>query len=128
MMAGYYASLHSDNVHKLVLYAPLYNFNDHTNLGPGSALQNKRKPLEFNFARGAYRLASEAANTGRWNGEIPVDNKDEYREAAVPVEFWKDGWRPTRAATRAIRRACAPRTACWRIRSIRLPDGCCGAR
>ena len=34
MMAGYYASLHSENVHKLVLYAPLYNFNDHTNLGP----------------------------------------------------------------------------------------------
>src|SRR5215831_12874080 len=44
MMAGYYASLHSENVHKLVLYAPLYSFNDHTNLGPGSALQNKRKP------------------------------------------------------------------------------------
>src|SRR5215510_11746385 len=90
MMAGYYASLHSENVHKLVLYAPLYNFNDHTNLGPGSALQNKRKPYEFNFALGAYRVASEAANTGRWNGEIPVDNKDEYREAAVPIEFWKE--------------------------------------
>src|SRR5215470_2822920 len=25
MMAGYYASLHSENVHKLVLYAPLYD-------------------------------------------------------------------------------------------------------
>lgn len=90
MLAGYYASLHSENVRKLVLYAPLYNFNDHTNLGPGSGLQNKRKPQEFNFAMGAYRLASEAANTGRWNGEIPVENKDEYRDAAVPVEFWKD--------------------------------------
>jgi len=22
--------------------------------------------------------------------KIPVDNKDEYREAAVPVEFWKE--------------------------------------
>lgn len=90
MMAGYYASLHGENVNKLVLYAPLYNFNDHTNLGAGSGLQNKRKPLEFNFALGAYRLASEAANTGRWNGEIPVDNKDEYRDPAVPVEFWKE--------------------------------------
>lgn len=90
MMAGYYASLHSESVQKLVLYAPLYNFNDHTNLGPGSALQNKRKPHEFNFALGAYRLASEAANTGRWNGEIPVENKDEYREPAVPAEFWKE--------------------------------------
>jgi len=90
MLAGYYASLHSENVHKLVLYAPLYNFNNHTNLGPGSALQNKRKPNEFNFGLGAYRLASEAANTSRWNGEIPVDNKDEYRDPAVPVEFWKE--------------------------------------
>jgi pimeloyl-ACP methyl ester carboxylesterase len=90
MMAGYYASLHSENVQKLVLYAPLYNFNDHTNLGPGSALQNKRKPTEFNFALGAYRLASEAANTARWNGEIPVDNKDEYRDPAVPAAFWNE--------------------------------------
>jgi len=90
MMAGYYASLHSEDVHKLVLYAPLYNFNNHTNLGPGSGLQNRRKPYEFNFALGAYRLASEAANTGRWNGEIPVENKDEYRDPAVPVEFWKE--------------------------------------
>src|SRR5262244_3101309 len=65
MMAGYYASLHSENVHKLVLYAPLYSFNVHTNLGPGSGLQNKRKPYEFNFAFGAYRFASEAANTTR---------------------------------------------------------------
>jgi pimeloyl-ACP methyl ester carboxylesterase len=90
MLAGYYASLHSDNIHKLVLYAPLYNFSEHTNLGSGSALQNKRKPHEFNFALGAYRLASEAANTARWNGEIPVENKDEYRDPAVPVEFWKE--------------------------------------
>jgi pimeloyl-ACP methyl ester carboxylesterase len=90
MMAGYYASLYSDNVQKLVLYAPLYNFNDHTNLGPGSGLQNKRKPYEFNFALGAYRMTTEAANTGRWNGEIPVVNKDEYRDPAVPTEFWKE--------------------------------------
>jgi pimeloyl-ACP methyl ester carboxylesterase len=90
MLAGYYASLHSENVHKLVLYAPLYNFNDHTNLGPGSALQNKRKPYEFNFALGAYRVASEAANTARWNGEIPVENKDEYREAADPAAYWTE--------------------------------------
>ena len=53
MMAGYYASLRSENVQKLVLYAVLYNFNDHTNLGLGSALQNKRKPTEFNFGLGA---------------------------------------------------------------------------
>lgn len=90
MVGGYYASLNSENVHKLVLFAPLYNFNDHTNLGPGSGLQNKRKPHDFNFALGAYRLASEAANTARWNGEIPVADKDQFRDPAVPVEFWKE--------------------------------------
>jgi pimeloyl-ACP methyl ester carboxylesterase len=89
MMAGYYSSLHSEHVRRLVLYARLYNFNDHTNLGPGSALQNKRKPQEFNFTLGAYRLASEAANTNRWNGEIPVENKDEYRDPSLPGEFWR---------------------------------------
>jgi pimeloyl-ACP methyl ester carboxylesterase len=90
MMAGYYASLYSEDVHKLVLYAPLYRFNNHTNLGPGSALQNKRRPDEFNFALGAYRLASEAANTARWNGEIPVEDKAEYRDPAVPAAFWSE--------------------------------------
>ena len=90
MTAGYYASLYGENVHKLVLYAPLYSFKEHTNLGAGSALQDKRKPQQFNFGLGAYRLTSEASNTGRWNGEIPVENKDEYREAAVPAEFWKE--------------------------------------
>jgi pimeloyl-ACP methyl ester carboxylesterase len=90
MLAGYYASLHSEDVHKIVLFAPLYNYVQHTNLGAGSALQNKRKPHEFNFTLGAYRLASEAANSGRWNGEIPVESKDAYRDPAVPVEFWKE--------------------------------------
>lgn len=90
MLAGYYASLHSEDVHKLVLFAPLYNYPKHTNLGAGSALQNKRKPHDFNLGLGAYRLASEAANTGRWNGEIPLENKDEYRDPSVPVEFWKE--------------------------------------
>jgi pimeloyl-ACP methyl ester carboxylesterase len=90
MMAGYYASLHSENVHKLVLYAPLYRFNNHTNLGPGSGLQDKRHPYEFNFKLGAYRFASEAANTARWNGEIPLESKDEYRDPAVPAAFWNE--------------------------------------
>src|SRR5262249_37736946 len=88
MLAGYYASLHPENVQKLVLYAPLYNFSEHTNLGAGSALQDKRKPTEFNFGVGAYRLTSEPANTGRWNGEIPVENKEMYRDPAVPAEYW----------------------------------------
>jgi hypothetical protein len=32
----------------------------------------------------------EAANTARWNGEIPVENKDEYRDPALPAAFWNE--------------------------------------
>jgi pimeloyl-ACP methyl ester carboxylesterase len=41
MTAGYYASLHPEKVNRLVLYAPLYAYAEHTNLGAGSGLQNK---------------------------------------------------------------------------------------
>jgi pimeloyl-ACP methyl ester carboxylesterase len=88
MTAGYFTSLHSEKVKKLVMYAPAYAFPLHTNLGPGSGLQNKRKPYEFNYALGAYRLASEAANTARWDGEIPVQDKSQYRDPEVPKAFW----------------------------------------
>ena len=88
MTAGYYTSLNSEKVHKLVMFAPAYAFPLHTNLGPGSGLQNKRKPFEFNYGLGAYRLASLAANTGRWDGEVPVQDKLQYREAGVAEAFW----------------------------------------
>jgi len=87
MTAGYYASLHSEKVNKLVLYAPAYAFPLHTNLGPGSGLQNKRKPYEFNYGLGAYRTNSAAQNQGRWDGEIPVQDKSQYREQAVVDAF-----------------------------------------
>ncbi|MEI9986253.1 MAG: alpha/beta fold hydrolase [Aliidongia sp.] len=119
MMAGYYASLHSENLHKLVLYAPLYNFNDHTNLGPGSGLQDKRKPYQFNAALGAYRFASEAANTGRWNGEIPTENKTSIATRPSRSNSGKPAWRPIRPAKRAAPPACARPMACWKIPSIR---------
>ena len=87
MTSGYYASLHSDKVRKLVLFAPAYAFPVHTNLGPGSGLQNKRKPFEFNYGLGAYRLGSKAANDGRWDGEIPVADKGTFREEGARDAF-----------------------------------------
>ena len=74
MTSGYYASLNSEKVRKLVPYAPAYAFPMQTNLGPGSGLQNKRKPYEFNYSLGAYCLGSKAANDGRWDGEIPIQS------------------------------------------------------
>ena len=87
MTAGYYASLHSEKVRKLVLYAPLYDNPLHTNLGAGSGLQDKRNPSQFNYAMGAYRLGTAEANNKRWDGEIPVQNKDEYRDPAAQDAF-----------------------------------------
>jgi pimeloyl-ACP methyl ester carboxylesterase len=90
MTAGYYASLHSEKVRKLVMYAPAYANPVHTNLGAGSGLQNKRKPYDFNYGLGAYRTASEAQNTARWDGEIPVQDKAQYRDPEVPKAFWDE--------------------------------------
>ena len=87
LTSGYYTSLHSEKVRKLVMYAPAYSFALHTNLGPGSGLQNKRKPYEFNYGMGAYRLGSKAGNDGRWDGEIPDADKRNYREEGVRDAF-----------------------------------------
>jgi len=87
MTAGYYTSLHSEKIQRLVLYAPAYAFALHPNLGPGSNSQNKRRPYEFNYGLGAYRLATGAANQARWDGEIPVQDKSQYREQAVVDAF-----------------------------------------
>jgi pimeloyl-ACP methyl ester carboxylesterase len=88
MTGGYYTSLNTEKVRKLVMYAPAYALASHTNLGAGSALQNKRKPFEFNLALGAYRTASTAQNTARWDGEIPLADKSAYRDPAVAEAFW----------------------------------------
>lgn len=87
MTAGYYASLHSEKLHKLVLYAPLYENPLHTNLGAGTGLQDKRVPWQFNYGMGAYRLGTGEANNKRWDGEIPVQDKSEYREQGVQDAF-----------------------------------------
>jgi pimeloyl-ACP methyl ester carboxylesterase len=87
MTAGYYTSLHSEKVRKLVLYAPLYDNPLHTNLGAGSGLQDKRNPSQFNYAMGAYRLGSAEANQKRWDGEIPIEDKSQYREQGVVDAF-----------------------------------------
>ena len=87
MTSGYYSSLNSEKVAKLVMYAPAYSFAQHTNLGGGSGLQNKRRPFEFNYAMGAYRLGSKAANDARWDGEIPVADKNSFREEGVRDAF-----------------------------------------
>ncbi|HET9623781.1 MAG TPA: alpha/beta hydrolase [Kofleriaceae bacterium] len=88
MTAGYYASLHSERLTRLVMYAPLYSFAAHPNLGAGSANQDKRHPSDFAYdSLGAYRLGTAAANQARWDNEIPVSDKALYRDPAVVDAF-----------------------------------------
>ncbi|GAA4015506.1 alpha/beta hydrolase [Actimicrobium antarcticum] len=85
--AGFYTSLNSEKVKKLVMYAPAYAYAQHTNLGAGSGSQDKRKPNEFNYAMGAYRLGTKSGNDNRWDGEIPVADKSSFREEGVRDAF-----------------------------------------
>jgi hypothetical protein len=80
-------------------------------------------PYEFNFGLGAYRLASETANTTRWNGEIPVENKDDYRDPAVPVGFWKECMATDPTSDSRNPPSLRAPNACSRIPSIRRPAG-----
>ncbi len=84
MTAGYYTSLHSEKIHKLVMFAPLYNFSAHPIWGAGSNYQNKSNPYEFNYSVGAYRFA---ANQAWWDSQIPVRDKTQYREQEVSDAF-----------------------------------------
>lgn len=86
--AGYYTSLYSEKVSKLVLYAPAYSFALHTWLGAGSNLQSKQHPDEFNYDLGAYRLFAATAQQARWDGEIPVQEKSRYRDQDVVDAFF----------------------------------------
>src|SRR3954447_15299271 len=105
MMAGYYTSLHSE---KRPETRPLCTALQFTRIsGPaadcrinaGRAISTSRSaPIVF---------ASEAANTARWNGEIPVDNKDEYPDPALPVEFWKECLATDPTSNTRTPRACA---------------------
>ena len=84
---GFYTSLNSEKIKKLVLYAPAYAYSQHTNLGAGSNSQDKRKPHEFNYGLGAYRFGSKAGNDTRWDNEIPVADKNSFREEGVRDAF-----------------------------------------
>jgi len=56
---------------------------------PGTwfGLAEQAQPYEFNYGLGAYRLGSKAANDARWDGEIPVAEKNSFREEGVRDAF-----------------------------------------
>lgn len=87
--AGYYASLHSDQLGHLIMLNTLFGADAPQPLiGRGSDLEDPHQPGRFNFAQnGAYRCNSSNSLLTGWNNSIPLANKDDWRDPAVAKAY-----------------------------------------
>jgi pimeloyl-ACP methyl ester carboxylesterase len=87
--AGYYASLHSDQLSAVVLLNTLFGADaPQPMIGHGSSLEDPHHPGQFNFAEnGAYRCNTAASLVRAWDESIPLANKDEWRDPAVAKAY-----------------------------------------
>lgn len=83
--AGYYASLHSDDIAALVMLNTLYGGGDkHESLGRGTSMEDPQHPGEFNVREnGAYRLSPAASLLTAWDRSIPLEDKFRWRDPEV---------------------------------------------
>jgi pimeloyl-ACP methyl ester carboxylesterase len=87
--AGYYTSLHDDQVSRLILLNALFGADaPQPMVGHGSSLEDPQHPGQFNFAEnGAYRCNAAASLLRAWDASIPLANKDEWRDPAVAKAY-----------------------------------------
>jgi pimeloyl-ACP methyl ester carboxylesterase len=83
--AGYYASLHSDEIAAVVMLNSLYGDSDkHESLGRGTQMEDPQHPGQFNARdNGAYRLSTAASLLTAWDRSIPLEDKSKWRDPAV---------------------------------------------
>jgi len=83
--AGYYASYNPGKISALILLNSLYGGSSvHPMIGPGSDLEDHAHPGHFNFAScGAFRLNDARSLYAPWDRNIPVPDKDSWRDPAV---------------------------------------------
>jgi pimeloyl-ACP methyl ester carboxylesterase len=83
--AGYYASLHSDEIAAVIVLNSLYGGSDkHESLGIGTRMEDPRHPGQFNARdNGAYRLSTAASLLTAWDRSIPVEDKSAWRDPEV---------------------------------------------
>jgi pimeloyl-ACP methyl ester carboxylesterase len=83
--AGYYASLHCDEITAVVMLNTLYGGgNQHASMGHGSEMEDPQHPGEFKArAIGAYRLNTAASLLTAWDRSIPVEDKSKWRDPTV---------------------------------------------
>lgn len=84
LWAGWYAALRPEMVAGLVTLNALYGGSDvHPMLGPGSGLAQPGQPRRFDPATGGYALSPGTSLLDRWNSNIPLADKDAWRDPAV---------------------------------------------
>jgi pimeloyl-ACP methyl ester carboxylesterase len=87
--AGFYASLHPEKVHQLVIYNALYGGSaDHPSLGSGSGLEDPEHPGQFDRrGTGAWRTSDAASLLRTWDNSIEGDDLDVWRDPAVAAAY-----------------------------------------
>jgi pimeloyl-ACP methyl ester carboxylesterase len=84
LWAGWYAALKPETVAGLVTLNALYGGSDvHAMLGPGSAFAQPGQPRRFDPATGGYALYPGTSLLDRWNSNIPIADKDAWRDPAM---------------------------------------------
>lgn len=82
--AGYYATLHSDKLSHLILLNALYGADaPHPLMGHGSDMEDPAHPGQLNPSVGAYRCNSAESLLAGWNRNIPIDDKNSWRDPGV---------------------------------------------
>lgn len=88
--AGYYATVYSDRISRLILLNTLYGASDrHAMLGHGTDMESPEQPGKLNPAIGAYRFNTEASLFGVWDKSIPDGDKTTWRDLAVTKAYAK---------------------------------------
>ena len=84
LWAGWCAALKPERVAGLVTLNALYGGSDvHPMLGPGSTFAQPGQPRRFDPATGGYALYAGTSLLDRWNSNIPIADKDAWRDPAV---------------------------------------------
>jgi pimeloyl-ACP methyl ester carboxylesterase len=86
--SGYYSTLHSEKVDRLILLNTLYAGSDkHAMLGHGTDMENPQRPGQVNPSIGAYRFNPAESLLGVWDRNIPAEDKTEWRDPALAKAY-----------------------------------------
>ena len=92
-----YAADNMAHVHKLVLYAPYYAYD---NPARAKQMEDPRKPGEFDARRGAWSWCTKKDVHYRWWGHIPGDAHHKWREPKVLKTYFRELLRYDRQGAR----------------------------